>query len=290
MYTKYWELQVKPFELGCDPRFFYRAQEHQSLLSKLRYTIENRHGSALLCGDSGTGKSMITAMLRQGTTGDLGPFATLAMPQLGADEILCWLATEFEFRSKSGARSFGELIDRYILQRPQTERIPLLHYAFSSLEHFLTRNSQEHRHAVLVIDDAQQISDPAVYPLLKSLLSLNLEGRPVLSILMLANTKARAGEPQTSFVEDCMETVTELVPFDAGDTVAYVRARLAEAGATRDIFTSAGLDAIHFLTEGNPRKINRLCDLALLVGFVEGLTQIDEPVIEALNQELIAIA
>ena len=41
------------------------------------------------------------------------------------------------------------------------------------------------------------------------------------------------------------------------------------------------------LTGGNPRKINRLGDMALLVGYAEKLSHIDDEVVVNLNSELI---
>ena len=56
MYETYWRLTQKPFENAADPRFYYPAESHQAALLKLRYTIENRRGAALLAGPSGMGQ------------------------------------------------------------------------------------------------------------------------------------------------------------------------------------------------------------------------------------------
>ena len=53
--------------------------------------------------------------------------------------------------------------------------------------------------------------------------------------------------------------------------MSYVQHRLAVAGAERTIFEPAATEALHQLSGGAPRQINRLCDLALLVGFAEEL-------------------
>ena len=51
----------------------------------------------------------------------------------------------------------------------------------------------------------------------------------------------------------------------------------------------SALNAIFGITRGNARKINRLCDLALLIGFAEEQKTIDEKAIEAVSEELVAI-
>ena len=291
MYTKYWELENKPFEIGCDPKFYYPSEAYQSVLLKLRYTIESRHGSALLRGAAGVGKSMLVTMLRQyqKTSAELGPFITLAMPQMEASEILCYLADNLDGRMKADQKNFSGLLEWKLKQRCSGEQIPFLHVALTTVESFLYRNAREKRHTVLVVEDAHQINDPGVYPLFKSLLGMQYKGRPVLSLLFVSAGPFFTEEPRRSFIDDCMETVAELAPLTDADTPAYVAARLNQAGAKREIFTPDAMEMIHYLTGGNPRKINRLCDLALLIGFAENLTELTGEIIDALNNELIAV-
>ena len=81
-----------------------------------------------------------------------------------------------------------------------------------------------------------------------------------------------------------------LRPFNLEETVSYVNHRLISAGATQEIFTSEALATLHQLSGGIPRKINRLCDLALLIGFAEEQLRINAPQIEAVCNELVTVA
>lgn len=290
MYTKYWELDCKPFEIGCNPQFYYPSEAYQSVLLKLRYTIESRHGSAVLRGPTGAGKSMLVTMLRQyqKTSAELGPFVTLGMPQLDAVELLCYLADNLERRIKQECHFTGMLQGR-AKQRSSCEQLPFMHAALSTVESFLYRNAQEKRHTVLVVEEAQQITDVNVYPFFKSLLGMQYKGKPILSLLFVVANSSFSVEPQRLFIEDCIETVADLVSLSATETPAYVSFRLTKAGAKREIFTQDAMEMIHFLTGGNPRKINRLCDLALLIGFAENLTELGGEIIDALNNELITV-
>ena len=51
------------------------------------------------------------------------------------------------------------------------------------------------------------------------------------------------------------------------ETRQYITHRLRVAGATREIFEEEAFHAIHESTGGIPRRINQICDLALLTGF-----------------------
>jgi general secretion pathway protein A len=70
------------------------------------------------------------------------------------------------------------------------------------------------------------------------------------------------------------------------ETAGYIQHRLQAAGARKLIFSPAALRAIHELSNGLPRRINRLCDFALLVGFAEDLGTINAEHIEGVSAEL----
>jgi len=81
-----------------------------------------------------------------------------------------------------------------------------------------------------------------------------------------------------------------LPALSAEETADYVTHRLSVAGASREIFSPDGLAAVHRLTGGVARRINRLCDLALLVGFAGGQHTIDAESLQAIHGELVAVA
>jgi general secretion pathway protein A len=78
--------------------------------------------------------------------------------------------------------------------------------------------------------------------------------------------------------------------FTPEETAGYLRHRLTAAGAAgREIFTSDAIEAVHYLSHGLPRQINRLADLALLVGFADRLQRLDAQQIEAVSEELVTV-
>ena len=57
-----------------------------------------------------------------------------------------------------------------------------------------------------------------------------------------------------------------------------------------DIFTPDALEAIHYLSHGVARQINRLGDLALLVGYADRLPQLAAHQIESVSEELVTLS
>ena len=60
MYLKYWALKKFPFENVADPSFFYLSKSHEEALSRLLYASKMRKGGAMLTGDIGSGKTLIS--------------------------------------------------------------------------------------------------------------------------------------------------------------------------------------------------------------------------------------
>jgi general secretion pathway protein A len=81
-----------------------------------------------------------------------------------------------------------------------------------------------------------------------------------------------------------------LRPFAEAETAQYVAHRLQTAGAAPAIFDRAALAEIHRLTHGIPRRINRLCDLALLIGYAEQRKSISADQLDSIHDELVAVA
>ena len=75
---------------------------------------------------------------------------------------------------------------------------------------------------------------------------------------------------------------TPLHGFTAAETSEYVQQCLQLAGAERPLFSDDALTALHDVSGGIPRRINRIGDMALLVGFAEQRTIIAAEQIESL--------
>jgi general secretion pathway protein A len=70
------------------------------------------------------------------------------------------------------------------------------------------------------------------------------------------------------------------------DTAGYLRHRLRLAGGDISDFTTGAVQLIHDLSGGVPRRINRLCDLSLLMGFANNREHIDESLLWTAQREI----
>ncbi len=271
MYEVYWQLKERPFENAADPRFYYPAESHQAAILKLRYAVENRSGGALLAGPSGSGKTLVTTMLRGIVGKEFTPFVRLVYPQMLTPELLAYLADELDGGDHA----------------PET---PSVQASIRRIERFLAANSQKGHHAVVALDEAHLLEDTHTFEALRLLLNFETHGTPGLTLVL-------AGQPAILPTMDRMPQWEErlgvkclLRPFSEQETAGYVEHRLKVAGAKRSLVDPDALPILHALTHGIARQINRLCDLALLIGYAEERHRLSADHFEAVCRDLVAVA
>ena len=271
MYQEYWHLDSKPFEPSADDAFFWPGENHQAALLKLRYAVENRRGAALLAGGSGLGKTALIRKLLASLADSFGPRVHLVFPEFSSADLLAYLVDRLSGRSTTGVAT------------------PSARESVCQLENLLTENSQADRHAVVVIDEAHTLIDTESLDTLRLLMNLEAGGQPAWTLLLVGQTALLPALDRMPELEDRISVKCLLRPLTGEETSAYVRHRLDAAGARQAIFSDDALLAIHRATAGVPRRINRLCDLALLIGYAEELSQIDATQIAGVNEELVTV-
>ena len=265
MYESHWQLAARPFDHSADARFYYPGESPQGALLKLRYALENRRGAALLTGAAGLGKTLLAQTLTRQLGESLSPRVHLVFPQMPAGQLLAYLADQL------GASEGPALTIEQSLRRIETR---------------LRENAKAGKHAVIVIDEAHLLDDSQALETVRLLLNLEHEARPLASFLLTGQTSLLLAIERRPDLEERLAVKCLLRRFKAEETMGYIQHRLTAAGAKRSIFTDGALEAIHQETLGIPRRINRICDLALLVGFAEELTSIGPDQIAAISEEL----
>ncbi len=265
MYESHWQIAARPFDHSAESRFYYPGESQQGALLKLRYALENRRGAALLTGAAGLGKTLLAQTLTRQLGESLSPKVHLVFPQMPPGQLLAYLADQL------GAGGGPTLTIEQSLKR---------------IESRLRENAKAGKHAVIVIDEAHLLDDSQALETVRLLLNLEHEARPLASFLLTGQTSLLLAIERRPDLEERLAVKCLLRRFKPEETMGYIQHRLTAAGAKKTIFTDGALEAIHQETLGIPRRINRLCDLALLVGFAEELTSIGPDQIAAISEEL----
>jgi general secretion pathway protein A len=263
MYTTYWKLAARPFDNHVDPDFYYPSETHQATLLKLRYAIENRRGGALMAAAAGLGKTLLVQALFEDLPEEYAPLIHLQFPQMSPAQLLAFLAEELTGRPAENA--------------PPDQSLHRIRRA-------LKQNDQDGRHAVVVIDEAHLLRDTEAMETVRLLLNFASSW----TLFLVAQPSLLPALERMPELEERLGVKCLLRHFSLDETAGYIRHRMAAAaGNAHAVFEAEALEAIHQLSGGIPRRINRLCDLSLLIGFAEEQAKITANHVEAVAEELI---
>src|SRR5438874_10510 len=270
MYQSYWQLDGRPFEHANDERYYYAAESQRGALLKLRYVFENRRGAAVLAGESGLGKTLLVQKLLSELDENFAPRVHLVFSQMPADQLLTYLADQLTGQYSPLTATIDQSVRR--------------------IERLLTSNAKEGKHAIIAIDEAHLLGNAQSLEAIRLLMNFEHDGQPGATFLLAGQTGLVLGIRRLPALDERIAVSCILARLSAAETSRYIEHRLTTAGAKRTVFESSAIEAIQQLTHGIPRRINRLCDLALLVGYGEELRTINGPHIESIHHELVGAA
>ncbi|MBL8485013.1 MAG: AAA family ATPase [Rhodocyclaceae bacterium] len=147
-----------------------------------------------------------------------------------------------------------------------------------SLEMFLLSLTAAGKRALLLVDEAQNLTPRAVEEL-RMLSNFQLGEHALLQSFLVGQPEFREtmASPHMQQLRQRVIASYHLGPMDADETMAYIEHRLDHVGWKGDPdFTAESHAAIHAASGGVPRRINTLCDRLLLAGFLNAKHRIDD--------------
>jgi len=257
MYEDFYGLSTRPFSILPDPTFLYLSHGHRAATALLDYALGERSGFTVITGEIGTGK---TTLLRH-LTARIGPEVAVGMvsnthPSLG-------------IMSRRVLSAFGVAT---------ASADPLV--VLEGLQSFLAERGRLGRRALLVIDEAQNLS-PDMLEELRMLSNLNAETE-LLQFILAGQPGLRKTLRRADLEQFTQRVVAEyhLQPLVRAETHLYVKHRLSVAGiGKRQLFDAAALDAVFDYSGGVPRLVNVLCENTLTYGFACGSKRIEAALI-----------
>lgn len=271
MYSDYFGLSQPPFSIAPDPRYLYMSQRHREALAHLVYGMQAGGGFVLLTGDIGSGKTTVCRSLLEQTPEQV-QLAYILNPKLDAVELLHSICEEFRVPLPDGAASVKALL--------------------TPLNAFLLQAHAAGQRCVLIIDEAQNLAAD-VLEQLRLLTNLETREHKLLQIVLIGQPELRdmLERPELEQLAQRVIARYHLQALDLPDTRQYVQHRLTVAGLKGPSpFTERALRRIHQLARGVPRRINLLCDRALLGAYAKRLHQVDTALVDLAATEVLGRA
>jgi len=244
-YKAFYQLAEEPFAVTPDPRFLFEARQHRDALREVLHVLEAQRGIMLIIGEVGTGKTTLCRALLQ----VLPPqykIALLLNPLITEEDLVRAIVEDLGIRADDGTMSS--------LMR--------------ALETFLLRLGEQGECAVVLLDEAQQLS-PAVLERLRLLSNFESSTRKLLQVILMGQTELEEKLQRYELrpLNQRIAVRIYLRPLSRRETRAYIEHRLRRAGLRGPIpFARAALRRIRRFSRGTPRLINLVCDRALFLG------------------------
>lgn len=266
MYEPFYRLSGKPFQLSPDPSFFYESRVHRRAYAYLEYGLYQGEGFIVITGEVGAGKTILVHNLLAHLNAEQVVAAHLVSTQLDADDLLRAVAAAFGLPAKG------------------TDKGSLL----AEVEQFLHQLAAERRRALLIVDEAQNLTPRAVEEL-RMLSNFQMGGRALLQSFLIGQPELRRilqGPDMQQFRQRVIASY-HLSPLDPIETQAYIQHRLKQVGWVGDPeIVETAYDAIFAFTEGIPRRINLVCNRLLLAGFLNEKHVLDQEDVDLVAREI----
>jgi general secretion pathway protein A len=244
VYESFFGLTGKPFQLNPDPAFFYGSRGHKRAFAYLQYGVHQSEGFIIITGEVGAGKTTLVRSLLEQIDPNRMVAANLVTTQLDAEDLL-----------RSVAVAFG-------LPIRAMDKAQLL----AELEAFLTSLVPQGKRALLVVDEAQNLTGRAIEEL-RMLSNFQLGNQGLLQSFLVGQPELRAlmQGPDLQQLRQRVIASYHLGPLDRTETQAYVEHRLRHVGWNDNPhFEHGAFDAVYTFSAGIPRRINTLCNRVLL--------------------------
>lgn len=264
IYTEAFGLTERPFSLVPDPGFLYWSPLHRRAYSILEYGILTRAPITMITGDVGTGKTTLLHHLLK-SVGDDVRIGMVANAYGDRGELLRWVLLSL-------SQPAG----------PQETYVDL----FSRFQQHLIEEYAAGRRVILIFDEAQNLSRESLEEL-RMFTNINSNKDELLQLVLVGQPELRdmVRRPDLTQFAQRISAAFHLQPMDAPTVRAYIRHRLAVAGAKEHIFSSSACTLIHEYTGGVPRLVNQLCDLAMVYAFSKGAKSITQITVQQVLQD-----
>jgi len=250
MYLDHFKFNELPFALTPNVGFFCHLGGHQEALNTILFSLRAGEGFIKIVGEVGSGKTLLCRKLLDNLENE---YVTAYIPNPDL--------TPIELR-RAFARELG--INPALLHDQ--------HELLSLINHRLLELHADNKHVVLLLDEAQALSDESLEAL-RLLTNLETKTTKLLQVVLFGQpeldekinlTHLRQLKQRISFSYYLPQLSRE-------DLDTYLFHRLSIAGNTYgNLFTKKARNILYTTSRGIPRLVNILCHKALIVAYGRG--------------------
>jgi len=245
----------------------YYSKQHLEAMTRLLYAISEKKGAAILTGEYGSGKTVISRIVASRLLQNEAKYnmALVVNPAISSIEMLREILYQL-----------GDDVEK------GSDKIDILR----TLNNRLYKNANENRHTIVIIDEAQAIESKEVFEEIRLLLNFQSNDKFLLTLLLIGQPELKEKVGAIPQLEQRLSVKYNLQSLSLEDTVQYVKHRCQTAGRKEDAFTDSAYKLIYEVSLGIPRKINNICDIGCMTGSAKQADVIDEEIIKMVAEDL----
>jgi type II secretory pathway predicted ATPase ExeA len=266
MYNSYFNFSGSPFENNLDQRFLFRSDDHQEVLTALLNFIKTQPGFGVVCGEAGTGKTMLIHALMASLPENVTPLL-ISQPYINSQDILLYLAKILKVKT-TGARNVLALTDKITIA--------------------LTEAREQQKGVLLIIDEAHLLSYQALEEI-RLLSNIETTDQKLIHILLVGQYELchKLDRAEMRHLRQRLNFNRFLANLDSTDTIRYIDHRLQQVGSSfAAVFADNCRRSLFAMTQGAPRLINQLCDQAFLITMAQGRRKVSRKTLREAEEAL----
>ena len=259
LYNAHFGFESRPFSLSPDPGFLFWSKQHERAFAVLEYGLATRAPLTVVTGEVGTGKTTLVQALLARVDGEIA-LGLISNAQGDRGDLLRWVFNALDV-------PLPKLTDYVSL--------------FQHFQNYVIEQYAAGRRVVLIIDEAQNLGEDMLEEL-RMLTNINSGTDELLQLILTGQPELRdlITRPNLRQFAQRVTATCHIYPFNLADTVAYVLHRLRRAGGSGSEITPLAINRIFKESQGIPRMINKLCDLALVYAATSDQTLVDEHTVD----------
>ena len=265
MYTEFYGLAKKPFNMTPDPAFLFLTAQHREALAGLSYAILERKGFLVLSGMAGSGKTTLLAWILERLPCDRVQSSVVLNPLLTREEFLELAMLDFGL----------------------TDIPPSKAQRLWMLQKFLLQGKKDGRVSVLIVDEAHKLSVELMEEI-RLLGNLEYGDEKLIQILLIGQSELDElmNRPELFQLKQRVSVRLEIGPLSVDDVEKYIQHRWSVAGGVAPPFQAEAITNIRKWSKGIPRLINSLCDNALTSAFTDAAQKVSAAHVETAARDL----
>lgn len=267
MYCDYYGFSEEPFEITPDPGFLYMSPVHEDVLTSIVYGVQGRRGIIAVIGEVGTGKTILlnTAL---GWLSEKTKVAYVINYNVSFEDLLSMVMVKLGLATAEQTLSKIQALQR--------------------LNEFALKQLSDGGNVALIVDEAQNLSQGAMENL-RLLSNMETPKHKLIQIVLSGQPELekKLARPELRQLTERISIRRYINPLKEKEAYEYIQHRLDVAEYNGPpLFNPEAQQLIWQISKGIPRKINILCDNALLIGFRKRHEEIRSPLIRKAVNDL----